>query len=80
MSDAGESRPRLLVAVAGAALLLAVLGAVLVWDPMEILVGAVELPDVPRWLPWALGKVKFVVIAVITLAVVIRELRRTRGA
>jgi hypothetical protein len=38
------------------------------------------LPDVPRWLLWALGKVKFVVIGVVVLVASVRELRKRRGA
>ena len=83
VSEAVESSRRTAVLVAGAALLLGGLVAVVVWDPIGSVVRAVDLPylpDVPRWLLWALGKIKFVVIAVVALVVVVRELRRTRGA
>jgi hypothetical protein len=68
---------------------LGAVAAIVVWDPVGSLVRAIDLPgwvslsdlpDVPRWLPWALGKVKFVVIAVVVLVVAVRELRRGRGA
>jgi hypothetical protein len=88
MSEVAGSGRRIAVVVAGAALLLGGLVAVVVWDPVGSVVRAVDLPDwgsqaalpdVPRWLFWALGKVKFVVIAVVLLGVV-RALRRSRGA
>ena len=71
------------------ALFLGAVAAIVVWDPIGSLVRAVDLPelawlsdlpDVPRRLLWALGKVKFVVIAVVVVVVAIRELRRGRGA
>jgi hypothetical protein len=90
MTEAAKPRRSLLVAVAGVALFLGGVAAiVVVWDPIGSLVRAVDLPewgslsdlsDVPRWLLWALGKVKFVVIAVVVLFVSVRELRSRRGA
>jgi hypothetical protein len=85
MREAGASRRTLVVAAGGAVALLAVVAAVVVWDPVGSLVRAVDLPlsdvaDVPRWFWWALGKVKFVLLAFVALFVVVRELRRTRGA
>jgi hypothetical protein len=88
MGEAAGSGRRIAAVVAGAALLLGGLVAVVVWDPVGSVVRAVDLPDwasqaalpdVPRWLFWALGKVKFVVIAVVLVGVV-RALRRSRGA
>jgi hypothetical protein len=87
----GTAKPRrsLLVAAAGAALLLGAVAAIVVWDPIGSLVRAVDLPewvslpylpDASRWLLWALGKVKFVVIAVVVVVVAIRQLHRGRGA
>jgi hypothetical protein len=85
-----ESRPRLLLgAVAGVVLVLGAVAAIVVWDPIGNLIRDVDLPgwvslsglpDWPRWLLWALGKVKFVVIAAFVLAVAVRELRRRRAA
>jgi hypothetical protein len=89
MAEAAKPRRSLLVAAAAVALFLGAVGAIGVWDPIGSLVRAVDLPewvspsdlpDVPRWLLWALGKVKFVVIAVVVLVVAGRELRRGRGA
>ncbi len=89
MSEAAKPRRNFLVAAAGAALVLAPVVAIVVWDPVGTLVRAVDLPewgslsdlpDVPRWLLWALGKVKFVVIGVVVLVVAVRELRRRPGA
>jgi hypothetical protein len=90
MTSAADSRARLFLAVvAGGVLILAAAAAIVAWDPIGDLVRAVELPgwvslsalpDVPGWLLWALGKVKFVVIAAFGLAVAVRELRRERGA
>ena len=86
MTHAATPRRTLLVAVAGAIVLLGAVAAIVLWDPVGSLVRELnlpavsDLPDLPRWLLWALGKVKFVVIAVVALAVVVRELRRTRGA
>ena len=89
MTEAAGSRRRLLIAAAGAILLLGAVGAVVVWDPFGSLVRGLDLPealslsdlpDVPRWLLWALGKVKFGVVAVVVLVAVVRELRRRRGA
>ena len=71
------------------ALFLGAVAAIVVWDPIVSLVRAVDLPewgslsdlpDVPRRLLWALGKVKFVVIVSVVLGVAVRELRRGRGA
>jgi hypothetical protein len=89
VTEAAEPRRRVLVTVAGAILLLGAVLAVVVWDPVGGLVRAVDLselvwlsdtPDVPRWLLWALGKLKFVVVAVAVLVVVVREQRRRRAA
>jgi hypothetical protein len=89
MTEAAKPRRSLLVAAAGVALFLGVLAAIVVWDPIGSLVHAVDLPgwvslsdvpDVPRGLLWALGKVKFVVIALVVLVAAVRELRRGRGA
>jgi bacteriorhodopsin len=77
---AGSRLRLLLAAIAGVVLVLAAVAAIVVWDPVGDLVRVVDLPDVPRWLLWALGKVKFVVIAAVLLAVAVRELRRRRGA
>jgi hypothetical protein len=66
--------------------IVAVVAAVVVFDPVGSVVRGLDLPavsdlpDLPRWLWWALGKVKFVVIGVVALVVVVRELRRSRGA
>jgi hypothetical protein len=77
------------MAAAGVALFLGAVAAIVVWGPIGSLIRAVDLPewvslsdlpDVPRWLLWALGKVKFVVIAGVVLVVAVRELRRGRGA
>jgi hypothetical protein len=85
-----DAQPRRsLVAAAGVALFLGAVAAIVAWDPIGSLVRAVDLPgwvslsglpDVPRWLLWVLGKVKFLVIAVVVLVVAVRELRRRRGA
>jgi hypothetical protein len=89
VTEAAKPRRSLPWAAAGAALFLGAVVAVVVWDPIGSLVRAVDLPewvslsdlpDVPRWLLWALGKVKFVVIAVVVLVVAVREWRRRRGA
>lgn len=89
VTEAAGPHRKVLLAVAGAILLLGALGAAVVWDPVGGLVRAVDLPasvslpdlpDVPRWLLWALGKVKFVLIAVAVLVVAVRERRRRRGA
>jgi hypothetical protein len=89
VSEAAKPRRTLLVAAVGAALVLAAIVAIVVWDPIGSVVRAVDLPewgslsdlpDVPRWLLWALGKIKFVVIGVVVLVVAVRELRRRRGA
>jgi hypothetical protein len=89
MSEAGKPGRSLFIAAAGAALFLGTVVAIVVWDPIGSLVRAVDLPewvslsdlpDVPRWLLWALGKVKFVVIAAVVLVVSVRQLRRRRGA
>jgi len=86
MTHAATPRRTLLVAVAGAIVLLGAVAAIVLWDPVGSLVRELDLPavsdlpDLPRWLWWALGKVKFAVIAVVALVVVVRELRRTRGA
>ena len=89
MSGAAESSRRIATLVAGLVLLLGGVAAIVVWDPVGGLVRGIDrpewvslsaLPDLPRWLLWALGKVKFVVIAVVTLVIVVRELRRSRGA
>ena len=89
MTEAAKPRRSLLVAAAGVALFLGAVAAIVVWDPVGSLVRAVDLPewvslsdlpDVPRWLLWALGKVKFVVIAGVVLVVAVRELRSRRGA
>jgi hypothetical protein len=89
MTEAAKPRRSPLVAAAGVALVLGAVVAIVVWDPVGSLVRAVDppewgtlsdLPDVPRWLLWGLGKVKFVVIAVAVLVVAVRELRRRRGA
>ena len=77
------------MAAAGSILLLGAVAAVIVWDPIGSLVGGLDLPEavslsdlpeVPRWLIWALGKVKFVVIALVVLVAVVRELRKRRAA
>ena len=86
MTHAATPRRTLLMAVAGAIVLLGAVAAILLWDPVGSLVRELDLPamsalpDLPRWLLWALGKVKFVVIAVVTLVIVVRELRQSRGA
>jgi hypothetical protein len=89
MNEAAGSRRRTVVVVACAALLLTAAVAIVVWDPIGSLVRAVELPegispsdlpDVPGWLLWALGKVKLVVIAALLLVVAVRELRKRRAA
>jgi hypothetical protein len=80
---------RFLVVAAGGVVLLGAVAAIAVWDPIGALVHAADLPgwvslsalpDVPGWLLWALGKVKFVLIAAFGLAIAVRELRRRRGA
>jgi hypothetical protein len=89
VTEAAKPRRSLLVAAAGVALFLGGVAAIVVRDPIGSLVRAVDLPgwvslsglpDVPRWLLWVLGKVKFLVIAVVVLVVAVRELRRRRGA
>jgi hypothetical protein len=89
VTEAAKPRRRLLVATAGVALILGAVAAIVVWDPVGSLVRPIDLPewvllsdlpDVPRWLLWALGKVKFVVIAVVVVGVGVRELRRRRWA
>ena len=89
MTEAAKPRHSLLVAAAVAAVFLGAVAAIVVWDPVGSLVRAIDLPgwvslsglpDVPRWLLWALGKVKFVVIAGVVLVVAVRELRSRRGA
>ena len=89
MTEAAKPHRSVLVAAAGVGLFLGAVVAIVVWDPIGSLVRAVDLPewvslsglpDVPRWLVWALGQVKFVVIAVVVLVVAVRELRRGRGA
>jgi hypothetical protein len=89
MTEAAGSRRRIVVVVAGAALLLGAAVAIVVLDPIGSLVRDFEppegispsdLPDVPRWLLWALGKIKFVVIAAVLLVVAVREMRKRRGA
>jgi hypothetical protein len=89
MTEAAKPRRSLLVAAAGVALFLGAVAAIVIWYPIGSLVRAVylpewgslsDLPDVPRWLLLALGKVKLVVIAVVVLVVAVRELRRRRGA
>jgi hypothetical protein len=89
MSEAAKPGRSVLVVAAGAALFLGAVAAIVVWDPIGSLVRAVDLPewsslsdlpDVPRWLLWALGKVKFLLIAVVVLVVGVRVLHRRRGA
>ena len=86
MTEAAPPRRRFLIAVAGAILLLAAVATIVVWDPVGSLVRELDLPalsdlpDLPRWLLWALGKVKFFVIVAVALVIVVRELRRARGA
>ena len=89
MTETAKPRRILLVAAAGVVLFLSGVAAIVVWDPVGSLVRAVDLPewvslsdlpDVPRWLLWALGKGKFVVIVSVVLVVAVRELRRRRGA
>jgi hypothetical protein len=89
MTEAAVTRRRVAVATAAGVLLAGAVVAVVVWDPVGSLVRALDLPewaslssvpDVPRWLLWALGKVKFVLIALVVLAAAVRELRRRRGA
>jgi hypothetical protein len=83
MTETAEWRRRTAVVLASAALVLAAVAAIVVWDPVGSVVRAVDLtglPDVPRWLLWALGKVKFAVIGIIVLVALARELRRRRGA
>jgi hypothetical protein len=71
MTSAADSRARLFLwAAAGVVLFLAAAAAIVLS----------ALPDVPGWVLWALGKVKFVLIAAFGLAVAVRELRRGRGA
>jgi hypothetical protein len=89
VTDTAKRHRSLIVAAAGVALFLGAVAAIVVWDPIGSLVRAIDLPewvslsdlpDVPRWLLWALGKVKFVVIALVVLVVALRELRRRHGA
>jgi hypothetical protein len=89
MTDAAVPRRGLLLAIVGPIVLVGAAVAIVVWDPVGSLVRGVDLPewvsistlpDLPRWLLWALGKVKFVVIAGVVLVVAVRELRRRRGA
>jgi hypothetical protein len=89
MTHAAAPHRKTLIAVAAAILLMGAVAAIVVWDPVGSLVRGVDLPDwasvsalpdLPRWLLWALGKVKFAVIAVVALVVIVRELRRARGA
>jgi hypothetical protein len=86
MTHAARSRRGLLIAGAGAIMLVGAVAAILVWDPVGSLVRELglpalsDLPDLPRWLWWALGKVKFALIALIVLVAVVRDVRRTRGA
>jgi hypothetical protein len=77
------------MAVAGFILVLGAVAVVVIWDPIGSVVRAVDLPDAvtisdlpdaPRWLFWGLGKVKFVLIALVVLVAVVRELRRRREA
>jgi hypothetical protein len=89
MTEAAGSRRRLLTALAGFLVVLGAVAVVVIWDPVGSLVRSVDLPegisrsdvpDVPRWLLWALGKVKFALIGLVLLVAVVRELRRTREA
>jgi TRAP-type mannitol/chloroaromatic compound transport system permease small subunit len=89
MTDAATPRRTVFVTLAGAILVLGAIVAIVVWDPVGSLVRGIDLPewvsmsalpDLPGWLLWALGKVKFALIALVVLVAVARDVRRKRGA
>jgi hypothetical protein len=86
VADAPLRRRDLAVKLAAAALVLAAVAAVVIWDPILSLVRGLDLPasislpnmpDLPDWLMFALGKGKYILIAAI-LAVAARRRRSGR--
>jgi hypothetical protein len=63
--------------LAVAALVLAAVATVVIWDPIATVVRSVDafvelpdVPDVPKWPLFLLGKAKYVLLAVIVLSLV----------
>jgi hypothetical protein len=88
MADAPAHRRDLAVKLALAAVVLAAVAAVVIWDPILSLVrsldlpGSISLPDVPdlpNWLMFLLGKGKYILIAVIVTMAARRHSRRERS-
>jgi hypothetical protein len=76
---AGSPLPRreLALKLAVAALVLAAVAAVVIWDPIAAVVrnadasvALPDVPDVPKWLIFLLGKAKYILLAVIVLSLV----------
>jgi hypothetical protein len=74
MADDPLSRNEVAQKVAVAAIVLAAVAAVVIWDPILSLARSLDLPssisvpdipDLPKWLMFLLGKGKYILIAVI---------------
>jgi hypothetical protein len=88
MADAPAHRRDLAVKLALAAVVLAAVAAVVIWDPILSLVRSLDLPgsitlpdvpDLPNWLTFLLGKGKVILIAVIVAMAAGRSVRREKS-
>jgi hypothetical protein len=77
VSDRHLRRREALLKLAATALVLSAVAAVVIWDPLASLARGLEvpsdLPDVPKWLLFLLGKAKYILLAVIVLLVAARR-------
>jgi hypothetical protein len=74
MARSSLQRRGLALTLAGAALVLAAVAAIVIWDPFGSLVRSLDLsgslpdvPDVPKWLLFLVGKGKLILIAAAVL-------------
>jgi hypothetical protein len=89
MADSSLQRREVALKLAVAALVLAAAAAILIWDPFAGLVRSLDLPgslpdvpDVPKWLLFLVGKGKLILITVVVVLVAAgrRHARRRRNS
>jgi hypothetical protein len=87
MADGPLPRPEVALKLAVAAIVVAAVAAVVIWDPILSLARSLDLPgsisvpdvpDLPKWLIFLLGKGKYILIAVI-VAMVARQRQLSKG-